>query len=103
MRIYIGMGAPYVLQATALATPEFDPTDVVSSVFHVTKPDGTTVDWTATVATASAASIVVQQPLTGGLCDQTGVWRFWTEFTLSTGGTIRTAVIPFRVYPADAV
>lgn len=100
------MGDSYGLRVTVLASPDFAPATVTGATFKVTKPNGTLVDWTATLATQSAASVQARYSFaSSGLdLDAVGTWRVWIQWTVAgqTPGP-RSEVISFQVVAANQV
>ena len=104
MSLRIGIGAPYRLRVTVLATPEFDPMRVTGAVMRITKPNGMVATWTAEIAGQSSTSVQASYPfsVTGLDLDTIGTWRVWVQWTVpgETPGP-RSEVTTFHVIAAD--
>ncbi len=105
MSLRIGMGNSYGLRLTVFAAPSFDPSTVTGATIKVTKPNGTKIEWAATLDDQSALSVQARYDLaaTGLDIDMVGTWRAWVQWTVpgQTPGP-RTETTSFQVIAADS-
>ena len=97
---YQGMGPPYVVAVTVPATSEFVPTACTGAVFHVTNPNGVSLEWTPEITSTSSSALTLEYSLQTTDLNLLGTWKFWVECDVP-GGSIRTQSISFIVYAAN--
>jgi hypothetical protein len=95
--LYQGMGQPYRIRNTVLASNDLDPSQPTGAVFVVTKPDKTSITWVAALSAQSSESVQVIYNLVGDELDQTGFWDAWIQFTVP-GETPGPRCDPFQFW-----
>jgi hypothetical protein len=101
----VGMGQPYKVRFRVLASADFDPMVVTNPIIKVTKSNGTTLEWTATVENRSSAGVDAVYALNAnGLdLDVPRTWRFWVQWSApSVTPGPRTSVWTEYVKPQTA-
>ena len=100
-KLRVGMGDSYGLRFTVLASPDFDPTLVTGATFKVTRPDGSSVDWTGGLLSQTSASVQAYYAfnVSGLDLNQVGKWIAWVQWTQpgKTPGP-RSEPYPFDVF-----
>lgn len=83
MSLRVGMGQPYGVRCTTPASDDFLPGVPTGAFFVMTKPNGTTVQWPASIESQSADAIAIVYLLSLGDLDISGQWSGYAQYLVA--------------------
>ncbi len=99
----IGMGDHYGVRVTVPSGDYFNPLEPDGAILKITKPDGSTVDWTAAIEAQTSASVTAYYRFNadGSDLDVDGTWLVWVQWTAADALGARSESGSFSVIAAN--